>query len=129
MVKLVWRAQATRYDRPMELLPEELRRAFPSLGTLDGHNPEQIPIIAKYFTPDSNWTWWAWEFDGIDILFGLVSGFEIEYGYFSLNELRQARGPLGLPIERDLHYHDRTLADVLAEVEAVRGSLPGGLRP
>ena len=31
-----------------------------------------------------------------------VDGFEKELGYFSLRELESARGPLGLPIERDL---------------------------
>lgn len=105
----------------MELLPEEVRRAFPRVGTLDAQRPEQIPIIAKFFTPDSNWTWWAWEFDGTDLLFGLVSGLEIEYGYFSLSELESVRGPLGLPIERDLHFENRTLADVLKEIESTRG--------
>ena len=30
----------------------------------------------KFFTPDSNLTWYASEFDGEDIFFGLVSGFD-----------------------------------------------------
>jgi hypothetical protein len=28
----------------------------------------------KFFTPDSNWTWYASEFDGEDVFFGLVIG-------------------------------------------------------
>ncbi len=63
----------------------------------------------KFFTPDSNWTWYASEFDGEDIFFGLVVGFEIELGYFSLSELEAARGPLGLPIERDRYFEPTTL--------------------
>lgn len=43
------------------------------------------------------------EFDGEGILFGLVSGFEVELGYFSLSESEAVRGPLGLPVERDKH--------------------------
>jgi hypothetical protein len=34
----------------------------------------------KFFTPDTNWTWYASEFDGEDFFFGLVSGFEVELG-------------------------------------------------
>lgn len=35
---------------------------------------------------------------------GVVVGFERELGYFSLDELADLRGPLGLPIERDLAF-------------------------
>ena len=66
----------------------------------------------KFFTPDSNWTWYASEFDGEDIFFGLVSGFEVELGYFSLKELQEVKGPLGLPIERDLHFEPKTLKEL-----------------
>jgi len=57
-------------------------------------------------------TWYASEFDGEDILFGLVSGFEVELGYFSLSELESVRGPLDLPIERDLYFEPKTLRDL-----------------
>jgi len=67
----------------------------------------------KFFTPDSDWTWYASEFDGEDIFFGLVSGFEVELGYFSLKELQEARGPLGLAIERDLHFEPKTLRELM----------------
>jgi len=48
----------------------------------------------KFLPPDNNWTWYASEFDGEDLFFGLVSGFEVELGYFSLKELQQVRGSL-----------------------------------
>ena len=67
----------------------------------------------KFFTPDSNWTWYASEFDGEDIFFGLVSGFEVEMGYFSLKELKEAKGPLGLPIERDLYFDPKSLRELM----------------
>lgn len=38
------------------------------------------------------------------LFFGLVIGHEPELGYFSVDELEQVRGRLGLPIERDLHF-------------------------
>ncbi len=69
-------------------------------------------IICKFFTPDSNWTWYAFEFDGEDLCFGWVVGFERELGYFRLSELTIARGPFGLPIERDLHFSPIRLSEV-----------------
>ena len=51
--------------------------------------------------------------DGEDIFFGLVSGFEVELGYFSLSELKSVKGPFGLPIERDLHFSPKSLQDLL----------------
>ena len=68
--------------------------------------------LVKFFTPDSNWTWYASEFNGDDIFFGLVIGFEAEFGYFSLSELESVRGPLGLPIERDLHFDPKSLEEL-----------------
>jgi hypothetical protein len=71
---------------------------------MDHLSHDDIRVQVKFFTPDSSWTFYALEFDGEDVFFGLVVGFEIEAGYFSLSELEAVRGPLGLPIERDLWF-------------------------
>ena len=99
----------------MELLPDELRRRLPSLYAQENLGADAIAYV-KYFTPDSNWTWYATEFDSKDTFFGLVDGFEKELGYFSLLELKAARGPLGLPIERDLHWESKTLREISPEL-------------
>lgn len=95
----------------VELLPDEIREQLPKL-----YANEELGLAAqamvKYFTPDSDWTWYASEFDGRDIFFGLVIGFEVELGYFSLTEMKEARGPMGLPIERDLHFEPKTLQEL-----------------
>jgi len=54
-------------------------------------------------------TWYASEFDGEDIFFGLVNGLELELGYFSLKELQSVKGPMGLPIDRDLYFKPESL--------------------
>jgi hypothetical protein len=46
------------------------------------------------------------------IFFGYVIGLEDELGYFSLEELEEARGPLGLPIERDEHFKPASLKEL-----------------
>lgn len=94
------------------LLTEEIRKKLPKLYECEDQGLNALAQV-KFFTPDSNWTWYASEFDGEDIFFGLVSGLEVELGYFSLSELQSVRGPLGLPIERDLYYVPKTLQELM----------------
>lgn len=95
----------------LQLMTDEIRARLPELGANEKLGLEALGQV-KYFTPDSNWTWYASEFDGEDLFFGLVIGFEIELGYFSLSELQEVRGPLGLQIERDLYYEPQSLHDL-----------------
>ncbi len=92
------------------------------LGSHDGE--KQPKVIVKFFTPDSNWTWYAtegsqtetgdWEF------FGLVEGHESELGYFILSELQSAKGPYGLAIERDKYFDGYVLDMEANPIKAVR---------
>lgn len=42
-----------------------------------------------------------------------------ELGFVSMREIRELRGPLGLPIERDLHFDaDKTLSAYADEARA-----------
>jgi len=96
----------------MKLITEEIKNILPELCEQDGKGLNAIAYI-KFFTPDSSWSWYVTEFDGIDTFFGLVNGFEKELGYFSLSELESIRGPLGLEIERDLYFKPMKLKDLL----------------
>lgn len=96
----------------MALLPKEMAEQLPAL-----YANEELGLAAqalvKFFTPDSNWTWYASEYDPTtQIFFGYVIGLEDELGYFSLEELEEARGPLGLPIERDEHFKPASLEEL-----------------
>ena len=96
----------------MKLLTEEIRRRLPALYVTQ-HDKDPV-IQVKFFTPWSSWTWYATEFDGEDLLFGLVEGFETEWGYSSLSELEGIRGPGGLCIERDLYFEPVPVSTVPA---------------
>jgi len=96
----------------MKLMTKAIEKVIPNIYEQDGLYGEAI-VYVKFFTPDSNWTWLATEFDGKDTFFGLVVGMETELGYFSLKELQSVRGPLGLPIERDRHFGTPKLKNVL----------------
>jgi Protein of unknown function (DUF2958) len=95
-------------------LTQELRRTLPPLYAQDKLGGDAV-VYVKYFTPDSDWTFYASEFDGKDTFFGLVDGFEKELGYFSLSELQSVRGPMGLPIERDLYWEPKKLKEIAPE--------------
>jgi hypothetical protein len=46
----------------------------------------------------------------------LVDGQYKELGYFSLAELQTARGPHGMPIERDLYWKPTPLQQIAPEL-------------
>jgi hypothetical protein len=94
----------------MMLLTREILAKLPKLGTT---NEDSDPlVVCKFFYPDFSWTWYAIEFDGKDTFYGLVDGFERELGYFSLSELQQTKGKLGLPIERDRYFQPVRLSQL-----------------
>ena len=89
----------------------EIRKNLPGLYANEALGLSALAMV-KFFTPDSNWQWYASEFDGEDVFFGLVIGHFVELGYFSLAELRSVRGPLGLPVERALDFKATPLEDL-----------------
>jgi len=97
----------------MKLLTEEIRKRLPPLGANDETPLDEMIAQVKFFTPDSSWTWYAVEFDGEDIFWGLVQGFEEEFGTFSLSELESVRGKLGLPVERDKFFRPTPLKELM----------------
>ncbi len=96
----------------MVLLTKEVLKELPPLYSQEEKGLDAVAVV-KFFTPDSNWTWYVTEFDGEDLFFGLVDGFEKEIGYFRLSELKSVKGALGLPIERDMYFKPKTLKELM----------------
>lgn len=93
------------------LLPEDIARQLPALYSQEEQGENAVAVV-KFFTPWTSWTWYASEYDPEErLFFGLVQGYEREYGYFSLDEIAAIRGPGGLTIERDLYWTPRPLRD------------------
>ncbi len=99
----------------MKLLTEQIKKTIPKLRSQEGKGGDAI-VHVKFFTPDSNWTWYATEFDGYDEFFGLVDGLEKEFGYFYLSQLKTTKGPMGLSIERDMYWTPKTLKEIVPEL-------------
>lgn len=105
----------------MKMLTKEIEATIPPLYTNEDKDPKDIPIVVKFFDPVGSWTWYVTEGekqpDGDWMFFGYVKGFDNELGYFTLNQLLHAKdkctGFKALPIERDRHFHGKTLADVM----------------
>lgn len=93
----------------MLLLTKEIRKQLPALGAT-AEQTDPIAIV-KLFNPCGIGTWWACEFDpDSGIFFGKADlGFP-ELGSFSLDELLDYKGPLGLGIERDLYFTSKPLS-------------------
>ena len=118
--------------RGMKLLPQEMRKKLPPLYAQDGKGGKAVAYL-KLFTPDAAWTWHLTEgspvtdAQGVEVdfkFFGLVDGQCKELGYVMLSELESVRGPMGLPIERDLWWKPKTLEEIAPEMftdKAVEG--------
>lgn len=96
----------------MKLLTKEQAKMLPKL-----YETEEVPraeklAVAKLFHPASAWTWYIIEYDGKDTCWGLVVSDELEFGHFSLGEISQVIGPLGLPVERDRYFQPTQLQDL-----------------
>ena len=89
----------------MKYMTKELERKFPEWMSTDGLPHDQIVVQAHFFSPYSNWDWYAWEYDAeCSQFFGLVFGFKVEAGYFNVQEFEEAKkGSLPL-VERDLWW-------------------------
>lgn len=111
----------------MKLLTKAIEAKLPELYSTENTPTEEKTFVAKFFDPCGSWTWYGAEASAVtkdgeykklsecpenereDVLFfGLVHGFEKEWGNFSLNELKSVKGPLGLGIERDTSFKTNT---------------------
>jgi hypothetical protein len=86
------------------LLPDSLKERMPPLYSQE--NERDPMVICKFFDPVGSWTWYAYEGSPVDedgyydtdkekvdyMFFGYVVGFVPEPGYFSLNQLQNAKG-------------------------------------
>ena len=98
----------------MKLLTAANRKALPALYSNE-FVADPVAVV-KFFSPIGAATWYATEFDGDDSFFGVVDlgiGFP-EAGYFSLSELTSIVLPLGLKIERDMHFSPTPLSELRA---------------
>jgi len=106
----------------MKLLTKELEKQLPALYATDKTPKNEKKVIVKFFSIANDWKWYATEYDPEQkLFFGLVKGYETEWGYFSLDEMQSVRHPrFNIPaIERDMHFSPITVEEL--EQKLARG--------
>ena len=106
----------------MLLLTQDLRARLIANGKARG---DHVPVV-KFFNPTGAATWLFSELDEDgDILFGLCDlGFGCpEMGSASLAEIAAVTLPLGLTIERDLHFEGRFPLTIYADAARTIGRI------
>lgn len=110
------------------LITDEQRTQLLANGRRSIENPHFDPHpVVKLFTPDAGATWLLSEADPGDETrcFGLCDlGLGIpELGWVSLAEIEALRGPLGLPVERDLYFRADKPMSVYAREARLAGRI------
>ena len=109
--------ETQRAKRKHLLLTQEIRDTLPPLYNREKHPEKEAIAVVKFFSPYSQWTWYAVEFDGEDTFFGLVDGFEMEYGYFSYSELEAVTIFGGVPaVERDCGWTPQPVKEIEKQI-------------
>lgn len=77
---------------PHILITERMKSIVPDLYSTEDIDLKDKIAQAIYFVPFRNWTWYLTELDKkTGEAFGLVAGHEVEWGYFSLDELKEIK--------------------------------------
>lgn len=91
--------------KKLALMQEACRLMEVPTNNVDDDGNTISPLLrVKLFDPCGQFTWYIQDWDGHDICFGWVKGFEDEWGSFSLQELSEIKGPLGIGIEIDVYF-------------------------
>ena len=79
-----------------------------------GADMDTQQIVAKFFNPTGSWSWYLMNLDpeDPDYAWGIVDGYEVEVGSWSMGELQQMKVSFGLGIERDLGFQPRPAMEV-----------------
>ena len=108
----------------MKLLTQEIKKAMPPLESTEDVYISNKIFVCKFFNPCGAGTWYVCEGSRIEHkiddwdFFGMVDlGMGQEWGYFRLSELESVTTPLGLGIERDIHFKNEPAIKHLKDFE------------
>ena len=91
----------------MKLMTKEIQKKAEKQYE-NGSDMEQM-VVAKFFDAMGDWKWFLMNTEpGTDYAWGIVKGFEVEMGSFSIDEL-QSMSPR---IQRDLYFEPMKAKDV-----------------
>jgi hypothetical protein len=95
----------------MQLLTTKVKEDLPPLYSQE-NNPDPLALI-RFVDTLGDWSWYAIEFDGDNLFFGLVLGFERELGYFTLAEFEEVNRAAGFArIQRDKDFRPTPVREI-----------------
>jgi hypothetical protein len=100
------------YPQRRHLLTDDDRANLPDFYETEKHGLEAQALL-KFALPENNAIWYVVEFDGEDLLHGLIVDDEIELCYFSLQELENQKSIFGDIVERDDDYIPQSLIELI----------------
>ena len=105
------RRPAYRYLRAADRLP--------TITQIAGTGRDEVVCKVKLFNPTGRATWYIAAYNpDTRVAWGVTHVYGPELGLISMSAIVDFRGKFGLPIERDLHYSPRTVAELLSKGEA-----------
>ncbi|HSR69456.1 MAG TPA: hypothetical protein VLU25_16085 [Acidobacteriota bacterium] len=103
----------------MSLLPQDIRRRIPEMGSTHGTAVEKVTPQACLVDRRSGMKWYVVEFDGKNTCFGLISGRHAVMGEFTLEELETLS-----EVELDPDFQPARLARLARHDPALQALLP-----
>ena len=101
----------------MKLFTKAILNKIPTLEATAETSIEDGVVICKFFNPAGAGTWYLTAYNPDQKLaFGFVTLGDpdmAELGYISITELESIKLPMGLSIERDMHFDPMPLKEVM----------------
>lgn len=107
-----------------KLITKAIETAFAKQGDTSELESKDIKIVAKFFDPMGAGTWYVYDrdpdcHDRLWAFCNLGDSSCAECGTVSLSELEEIRLPLGMKIERDIHFDSLSISlqDVIDKIK------------
>jgi hypothetical protein len=101
----------------MKILTQAILNKLPKIGDTSELASNEIKVHLKIFNPYGAGTWYITEYDpDTKEAFGyvnLIGSDMAELGYIDMDELLKYRNRMGLGFERDAHFGNHTLDEVM----------------
>jgi len=106
----------------MKLFTQAILKKLPTVDETAETGISGLTVHLKLFNPCGAGTWYIYAYNPDEKLaMGFVNLNDpemAELGYISITELEEYRGPLGLGIERDIHFDSMPLQEIMDKVKS-----------
>lgn len=98
----------------MELLTREEKKRIPPFEMTQDTTDPLVSVLLHM--PTLDWTWYVIEYGGKNEVFALEERERAKWGFYSLEQLEDLRGPFGLRVQQVQRYRPMPLSAARHEV-------------